>query len=231
MKERGLSRHLDILEVEVGDLKRAAAAAGGTLNDGFLAAVTGGLRRYHERHGTSVDTLRVMLPISIRTPEDPLGGNRITLIRFAVPVGEPDPAARIPIIHGLCLAARNERSLAYTNAIAGTLNLLPTAVVGSMFKHVDFLASDVPGFTFPVYLGGARLERYAAFGPTTGASVNTTLLSYKGTCCVGITIDTAAVPDPDVMVECLREGFEEVLALAGVHASAVLPLRHTGVMA
>ena len=41
--------------------------------------------------------------------------------------------------------------------------------------------------------------------------MNLTLLSYDGTCCVGVTIDTAAVPDPEVLVECLREGFEEVL--------------------
>jgi diacylglycerol O-acyltransferase / wax synthase len=33
------------------------------------------------------------------------------------------------------------------------------------------------------------------------------------TCCIGINIDTAAVPDPDVLTACLREGFEEVLAI------------------
>ena len=187
-----------MIEVGLADLEPAAAAACGTVNDSFMAAVTGGLRRYHERHGVAVDELRVMLPISIRTPEDPMGGNRITLIRFTVPVGDPDPATRIPAIHALCIGARNERSLAYTNAIAGTLNLLPTGVVGSMFKHVDFLASDVPGFSFPVYLGGARLEEYGVFGPTTGPSLNLTLLSYDGTCCVGITMDSAAIPDHDL---------------------------------
>ncbi len=70
MKGQGLQRHLDMVEVGLDDLKRAAAAAGGTINDVFLAAVTGGLRRYHERHGTSVEGLRVTLPISIRTPDD-----------------------------------------------------------------------------------------------------------------------------------------------------------------
>ena len=50
----------------------------------------------------------------------------------------------------VCRAARDEWSLEFTNAIAGALNLLPQGVVGSMLKHVDFLASDVPGFPFPV---------------------------------------------------------------------------------
>jgi diacylglycerol O-acyltransferase / wax synthase len=53
-----------------------------------------------------------------------------------------------------------------------------------------------------------------AFGPTIGSSVNVTLLSYRDTCCIGVTIDTAAVPDPDVLLTCLDEGFAEVLAAA-----------------
>ena len=226
MTDRGLGRHLDLIEVGLDDLKRAAAGAGGSLNDGFLAAVTGGLRRYHERHGAMVDELRVTLPISIRTPEDPLGGNRITLMRFAVPVADRDPSSRISEIGRLCRAARDERSLAFTDAIAGTLNLFPSGVVGSMLKHVDFVASDVPGFPFPVYLGGARLDRYVAFGPTSGSAVNVTLLSYNGVCYVGVTIDTATVTDHDVLVECLRDGFDEVLDLAGTHTPSGLPLRH-----
>lgn len=224
MKERSVARHLDILEMNLEDLKRAAAGAHGSLNDGFMAAVSAGLRRYHEHHGAPVDELRVTLPISIRKPNDPPGGNRITLIRFAVPVSDTDPASRIRAMGRLCRAARDERSLQYTGAIAGTLNLLPRGVIGGILKHVDFVASDVPGFSFPVYLAGARMERYIAFGPTTGTSVNFSLLSYDGTCCVGITMDTAAVPDPDVLAECVREGFEEVLDLGGSHAPVRRPL-------
>jgi WS/DGAT/MGAT family acyltransferase len=227
MTERGLDRRLDMLEVSLGDLKRAAAVAGGTVNDAFMAAVTGGLRRYHQQHGVTVEKLRVTLPISIRTPEDPLGGNRITLIRFAVPVSDPDPASRIRSMSHLCRAAQEERSLPLTNTIAGVLNLLPRGTVSSMLKRIDFVASDVPGFTFPVYLAGARMERYVAFGPTIGSAVNLTLLSYNGTCCVGITIDTAAAPDAVVLADCLLEGFEEVLALAGDHSPVRLPMRET----
>jgi diacylglycerol O-acyltransferase / wax synthase len=224
MQGRGLGRCLEMIEVQLEDLKRAATAAGGSVNDGFMASVTAGLRRYHECNGAPVDALRVTLPISIRGEDDPMGGNRITLVRFAVPVSDPDAARRIAEIHRLCSGARAERSLAFTNAIAGTLNLMPAGVVGSMLKHVDFLASDVPGFAFPVYLGGALLERYVAFGPTIGSSVNLTLLSYNGKCCVGITLDTSAVPDRELFAECMREGFEEVLALGGDHEPALLPL-------
>ncbi len=225
MTERGLDRRLDVLEVNLADLKRAAGVADGSVNDGFMAAVAGGFRRYHERHGVVAEELRVTLPISIRTVADPLGGNRITLIRFSVPVSDPDPASRIKAMNRLCRAARDERSLPMTNTIAGVLNLMPRGTVGRMLKHVDFVASDVPGFTFPVHLAGARLERYVAFGPTIGSSANLTLLSYNGTCYVGITIDTAAVPDAVLLADCLREGFEEVLALGGEYGPVTTPLR------
>jgi len=226
MTARSLDRHLDMIAVDLHELKAAAASVGGTLNDGFVASVTGGLRRYHERHGAPVGDLRITLPISIRKEGDPAAGNRITLERFKVPVGVADPGERVQLTGQRCRAARGEPALAMTNAIAGTLNLLPSAVVGSMLKHIDFLASNVPGINIPIYLGGAPVTGYYAFGPTTGSSVNVTLLSYCGTCCVGITIDTAAVPDYDVLVECFREGFEEVLELAGDHHPVDVPLRH-----
>lgn len=225
MTGRGLGRYLDLVEVRLRDLKAAAGAAGGTVNDGFVAAVAGGLRRYHERHGSPVDELRMTFPISIRGPDDPAGGNRITLMRFPVPVAQADPARRIAEVGRRCRAARHERSLPLTDGIAGALNLLPRQVVGSMLKHVDFVASDVPGFPFPVFLAGAGVERYVAFGPTIGASVNTTLLSYSGTCAMGLNIDTTAVPDPAVLVDCVREGCDEVLALGPRHRRASTPLR------
>jgi hypothetical protein len=38
-----------------------------------------------------------------------------------------------------------------------------------------------------------------------------TLFSYDGSCCIGITVDTTAVPDHELLVECLSEGFAEVI--------------------
>ena len=220
MTGRGPGRRLHMVSAGLDDLHRAAAAAGGTVNDAFMAGVTGGLRRYHERHGVELGDLMVTMPISIRRPTDPLAGNRITLMRFRVPAGTRDPLERIAALHHRCRAARAEPSLAVTEEIAGALNLLPAAVVGSMLKHVDFLASDVPGFPRPIYLCGARVTGYYPFGPTIGAALNATLFSYERRCCIGVTVDTDAVPDDTVLLECLRQGLAEVTAGAGAGAGA-----------
>jgi len=51
-----------------------------------------------------------------------------------------------------------------SDAIAGGLNLLPRGVVASMLKHIDFVASDVPGVGVPLFLAGARVSGYFVFG-------------------------------------------------------------------
>jgi diacylglycerol O-acyltransferase len=83
-----------------------------------------------------------------------------------------------------------------------------------MLKHIDFLASNVPGVPVPLYLEGVRVRRYVPFGPTAGSAFNITLMTYDGMCCIGVNIDTAAVTDVALFVRCLREGFQEVLSLA-----------------
>lgn len=213
MVKRSLIRRLGVLEVPFSQLLAAAHRGGGALNDAFVAGVAGGLRRYHERHDAPVGDLHLTMPISLREDDDELGGNRITLMRFDIPVGTVDPAERIGQIHKRTRSVRGEKSLPYTQWIAGALNVMPRWYIGSILRHVDFLCSDVPGLPVPVSLGGARVVTQYAFGPTIGAAVNVTLLTYVDVCTLGIDVDTGAIPDFEVFLDCLDEGFDEVLAL------------------
>jgi WS/DGAT/MGAT family acyltransferase len=213
--DRGLIRRLGVHQVPTRPLREVAHRCGGALNDAFVAGVAGGLRLYHEKHGVEVGDLHITMPISLRTKDDGIGGNRITLMRFDVPVGEADPAKRIAAIRQRTAAIRNERSLPYTQLIAGVLNLMPRWYIGSVLRHVDFVASDVPGVPVPVFLGGAPVRAQYAFGPTIGAAVNVTLLTYVDTCGLGLNVDTTAIPDYDVFHDAIVGGFDELLSLAG----------------
>ena len=161
MTERSLSVHFDTITVPLAETKHAAKAAGGKLNDAFVAAVCGGLRLYHERHGTTVEQLRMTMPISIRDETtETLAGNQFVPARFLVPITIDDPIERMRAIRELVAFQRNEPALTFTDAIAGVLNRLPTAVVtqlfGSMLKGVDFVTSNVPGVPVPVFFAGRR---------------------------------------------------------------------------
>ena len=217
MTGRGLSRRLGAFDVPLDQMRAAAHAAESSLNDAFLASVAGGMRRYHEHHGVAVARLRVTMPVNLRRAGDDLGNNRFTPVRFALPVATLDPSDRMREIGEIARTWRREPALPLTEVIAGVLDRLPvvatTTLFGSMLKGVDFVATNVPGLTQRSFLAGAEVLREYAFAPPTGAALSVALLSHLDQCCIGLNIDTAAVPDPEVLTECVAAGFAEVLAV------------------
>ena len=218
LAHRSRSWRLDALDVPLAGLKAAGKTAGGSLNDAYIAALLGGFRRYHEQLGAPIEQMPMAMPISMRKGDHPMGGNRFAGARFAAPVGEPDPAERIRIVHEFVLGARDEPALDVLGLLAPALNLLPVALVARAYAgqttNLDLQASNVAGLPYTAYLAGARIDRMLPFGPLPGCAVMATLLSYAGTCCIGINSDPAAVTQPELFVECLREGADEVLALS-----------------
>ena len=211
LTDRSMRRRLATLDVPLQGLHQVATVHGGHVNDAFLAGMTGGLRRYHEAHDAPVDELRVTMPVSIRKPDDPIGGNRITLLRFGLPVGTADVGKRIARIAEISRAWRQEPAIAHTQAIAFGLNLAPRSYLQGILRRVEFVASDVPGLPEPVFVAGAKVLAYYPFGPTIGTALNATLMSYVDDCNIGLNIDAAAVPDADDLIGHVRAGFDEVL--------------------
>ena len=214
---RSLDRSLAVTERPLTALQRAADVTGGTVNDVLLAAVAGALAAYHRAQGQAVQAVRATMPISIRRPDDPMGGNRFVPARFTLPVDDPDPRARVKIAGAIVRAWRAEPALASTDVLAAGLNLLPRPVVTRLFagmlRSIDVDVTDVPGLDHPAFLGGARIERLWAFAPPTGAALSVTLLSHAGTCGIGLVCDRRAVADPELLTTCLEAALAEVIAL------------------
>jgi WS/DGAT/MGAT family acyltransferase len=219
MRERSLGVRFDAFGLPLDDLKRAAKAVGGTLNDAFVGAVTGGLRVYHEHHGRPAAELRMTMPINVREGEaGKRAGNQFAPARFAVPISIPHPAARMLRLRDLVARERREPALGLLDDVAALLSRLPSSIsvslFGSMLKSIDFVTSNVPGPPFPVWSSGARVESMFGFGPLSGAAVNVTLFSYDGQVQFAIATDPAAVRDPEFFTDCLKLGVEEILSVA-----------------
>ncbi len=220
MVGRSMSVRFDALQVELARLKRAGARADGTVNDAYVAAVLGGLARYHRHHGAEIDELRMTMPINVRAAGDrgATAGNVFAPARFTVPLGIDDPVERMAAVRELVRRQRAEPAYARVGGISAALYSLGpsvfTRLTGSMLKAIDFVTSNVPGPPFPVYASGALVERNIPFGPLSGAGLNVTLYGYDGIAEIGINVDTAAVPDGDVLTACLDESFGEVTALS-----------------
>ena len=225
LRGRSLDRQLHALEFPMAEFRAAAQAAGGTINDVFLAGVAGGLHDFHERLGHEVPALRVTMPINLRSENDPPGGNRFTPARFVLPIDDPDPVVRAHIAGNIARRWRREPAVGLTDVLAMLLDQLPPSVVtplfGSMLKNVDIDATDIPGLAEPAFLGGARIDRMWAFAPPTGAALSVTLLSHIDTACIGLVSDLAAVSDAELLATCLQSAFEDVIALG--HAVTTMP--------
>jgi hypothetical protein len=159
------------------------------------------------------------MPINVRTEAtENVAGNQFAPARFPVPLTVVDPVHRMKVVRDLGGRARAEPALALTEPLAGVLNRLhpdvTTGIFGSMLRGVDFVTSNVPGPPFPIYLAGARVLSQFPFGPMAGAAANITLLSYVDDLNIGINTDPAAVADPEVLLDCMQEGFDEVLKTA-----------------
>lgn len=238
MRARSTSVRFDSLSIPLSALKRAGKAVGGTINDAFVASVAGGLARYHAALGAPVESLRMLMPVNVRelsharpvdSSETPAGqeanekanrvGNQFAPVRFEVPIGIEDPAERMVAIGRLCREQRSEPALPWLEEIADVLGALPPPLTNSLFgamqKATDFTTSNVPGPRRTTWMSGARIESFMPFGPLAGASINVTAFSYDGEMYIGINMDPAAVTQPKLLVECLRSGFEEVVAVAG----------------
>jgi HAD superfamily hydrolase (TIGR01490 family) len=220
LARRGGGWHFDVIDVPLTDLKAGAKAAGGSLNDGLLAAVIGGFRRYHERYDAPLDRLTVGFPISLRTQDDPQGGNRFTGARFAAPMAERDPAARIAAVRQFVLTARAASAAAAAAvpaALAPALGWLPAPVIGLVSGRLtstnDVQVSSIPGVPYPVYIAGSRITHMYPFGPLPGCAAMITLISHDGWCCIGINTDTSSVTEPGGLADDLRAGLDEVVAL------------------
>jgi WS/DGAT/MGAT family acyltransferase len=216
LRRRSLSRRLETLDVPLADLKRAAKAAECSVNDAYIASLCGALRLYHERLGVPVDAVPMAMPVSLRSADDPAGGNRWAGARLAAPVGETDPAVRMQRIRQMVLTARAEPAINALNAIAPLLARAPTELItalASMASSNDVQASNVPSHTQPTYIAGAKVLRMCPFGPLPGAAMMVVMVSQAGTCFVGVNYDTASVTEHDLFARCLREGFSEVTAL------------------
>jgi WS/DGAT/MGAT family acyltransferase len=214
--QRGLGRRFEVLDVPASRLHAVARETAMTVNDVFLCAVVGGFRRYHDQHGIALDALRALMPISVRDERDPAMGNRFVPARFVVGA-ELDPVRRLRRLHEVAQTWKHAPGLALNEVLAAALDALPswlvTVVWGGLLKGNDFVATNVPGLSFDTSLVGARLQALYAFAPPSGAALNVSLVTMADRACIGVCLDTAAVPDSNVLLEDLSAGFDEVMAL------------------
>jgi diacylglycerol O-acyltransferase len=124
------------------------------------------------------------------------------------------------------ISRREEAAIDVVSAVAPVLSLLPDAVLEAVSGSViasDVQASNVPIYPGDTYIAGAKVLRQYGIGPLPGVAMMVVLVSRGGFATVTSRYDRAAIAHPDLWAQCLRDGFDEVLALAGDPAPRVVP--------
>jgi diacylglycerol O-acyltransferase len=226
LRRRSLSTRTEAIEMKFGDLHRAAHAAEGSVNDAYLAGLCGALRLYHSELGVPVNSLPMAVPVNLRAEADPAGGNRFAGVNLAAPIGVSDPVTRVQKIRKQMISRREEAAIDVISAVAPLFSLLPDAVVEAVSGSViasDVQASNVPVYPGDTYIAGAKVLRQYGIGPLPGVAMMVVLVTRGGYATITSRYDRAAINHPDLWAQCLRRGFDEVLALTGDPHARVTP--------
>lgn len=214
MQTRSRARRFAVLEFPLAEMREVGAAHSATVNDVFITGLLGGLATYQERMGVPTRDLPVAFPINVAADTSHDSGNHFSAGLIPGPCSLQDPLERLHAVHELVSARRAEPGIDAPLRLAPLLHQVPsrlaTTALTAYARRVDLQASNIIGPDCAVYLAGAQVERFYAFGPLPGIPVMAVLVSYEGTCTVGFTIDPAAVTEPELLVECTRTAFRDL---------------------
>ena len=189
-----------------------------------LATIAGALRAWLLTRGESVSTatiVRAMVPVSVQD-DDESGrvGNRVSSYLVDLPVGEPSPVMRLHQVSYRMKAHKETGQAVGAEALVGlagfappTLHALGARAASSMSKRwFNLVVTNVPGPQQPLYAGGARmLASYPVVPLAKTQAVSIGLTSYDGQVFYGLNADRDAMPDVDVLAQCIVDAVAELV--------------------
>jgi WS/DGAT/MGAT family acyltransferase len=221
------------------ELRRIRALVpGATVNDAVLAVCGGALRRYLQTHDElPAPSLLAMAPLSIRNADASPGRRRSGLSFLRVPLGTEieDAVERLRSVHQHTSNAdeidqavgAKELTDITKHAPAATLAVTARLLAGSSLglgqraPLASCTITNVPGPAIPLYLNGARMTYFSAIMPISdGMGLVFAVTSYDGKIIISPTSCREQIADPEFFALCIRESFQEYLALADRPAAA-----------
>lgn len=223
--------------IDLDQIKVIRRAFGGTVNDVLLGVVSLALTDYlQERHSTEggrpaedFDIRRVswMLPVSLKPFEagmpDTLG-NHFAVVILGMPLGISDPRGVIT-----AMSERTERiknsvepavAFGFQWAIAESPDKMARAITTFFADKTVGQLSNVPGPRSLMRLGGAPVEHFVGWVPTTANQpLGVCTVTYNGWATIGLSADTRRIADLDRFAQLLRRHMSEMYEAAAAPPS------------
>ncbi len=218
-------RRFAMVRTALEDYRKVRRAHGGTVNDVILATITGAMRAWLMTRAESVTggrKLRAMVPMSVIDNDlEPTSlGSQVAGHLLSLPIGEPSPVVRLHQVSYALKAHKETGRAVAADRLADVAGFAPTTfhALGSrvaadqLHRGFSLVVTNVPGPQFPLYAAGAQmLETYPVQPLLPGHALSIGVTSYDGGVYFGLTGDRDAVPDLDVLAQCVEESLAELV--------------------
>jgi len=214
----GKDRAWVMTQVSMADVKTIRSTLGGTVNDVVMTLMSGGLARAIAKMGLDADVVRVMIPLSLRTPGDLTSNNQVSALLVVLPLGGSaterlaDIRAHIDAVKDLNTGAAGSTA---QNIIDRTVPaFVQTFAVSNLAGRLsgafsETLVTNVPGPQFPIYVMGRHVNVLAPIIPLgEPLRLSTGIMSLNGTLHFGISGGEGVT---DAVAE-VASGVQETLA-------------------
>jgi diacylglycerol O-acyltransferase / wax synthase len=213
----GPRRRLATVRLDLATAKRVARTQGCGVNDVVLSLVAGGVRALLVARREPVARLRPRVGVAVALFSPGHGreaGNDIGTLHVPLPIAEPDPCARLPLIAAERARARLSPMVAgepLVRAWFGRFELVRRAM--EQQRLVNLSETYLPGPPAPIEVLGARLVELLPIAPLAGnLGLSFVALSYAGRLVIAVRADADQFPDLDVLSAAMQREWD---ALAG----------------
>lgn len=163
-------------------VRQAAHAADAHINELVLAALAGALRRCFRAPPTRA--VHALVPVALAHAAGDLG-NRYASVFVELPVHVADPVARLGLVRDAARRARDSAGLSLGRALVDALGALGGiahhAGVRLLSRRASLVASNVPGPTAALHVGGCAITALRFAAPSPGAiPLSASVASYAG---------------------------------------------------
>lgn len=204
------------------EVRAAAEAAGGTVNDALLAALAGAYRRLLVRRSEDVDrcVVRAIIPASRRLPGEPMRLGTVASAMFVeLPVAVANRAERAEAVVARTAEQKGRRVSTSTEAVLRLADHIPTALLVRAARgyvrrgqgRVNLAASNVRGPASPQTLLGRPLLEMVPYIPI-ALDVRSTvaMVSYGGRVSISVTTDASALPEAGEIARDICDSLREL---------------------
>jgi len=205
--------------IPLDEVKVVGKALGASVNDVLLSCAAGAMREYLVGKGDATDgvMVRALVPVNLRPLEKAYQlGNQFGLVFLDLPIGIENPIERLYAVRANMQALKDSYQPVLTLGLLAAVGVGPKVLQDQLLmalaRNGTAVMTNVPGPQQPLYMAGAKIERFMFWVPQSGdIGMGVSILSYDEHVQFGLITDRGLCPDPERVIARFQPEFEKLV--------------------